>query len=211
MAQPLRARSLPFILGLLVPGVASAPVLAAQNNGLATTRIFEALALRQGAAVCEMGAGNGELSLEAADRVGAQGHVYASEIGGNVKGLEDKVAAAKRPQIQVVTGAAERTNFPDGACDAVFMRNVYHHFEAPAVMNASIAAALKPGGRLAVVDFGPPPGSEAPTPADRDQDGTHGVTAPTVTRELTAAGFDVIATETGSGRAFMVVATKRGS
>ena len=183
----------------------------AQDNGFATAKIFEALALRPGATACEMGAGNGELSLEAADRVGGEGHVYTSEVGGNVKTLEGKIAAAKRPHIEVVAGAAERTNFPDGACDALFMRNVYHHFENPAAMNASIAAALKPGGRVGVVDFGPPPGSEAPRPADRDQDGMHGVTPQSVARELRAAGFDVVTTETGSGRSFMVVAVKRGS
>ena len=66
-----------------------------------------------------------------------------------------------------MAGAADRTNLPDGACDAIFMRNVYHHFAAPGPMSASLAAALKPGGRLAVVDFRPP-GAEAPTPADRD-------------------------------------------
>ena len=66
-----------------------------------------------------------------------------------------------------MAGAADRTNLPDGACDAIFMRNVYHHFAAPGPMSASLAAALKPGGRVAVVDFRPP-GAEAPMPADRD-------------------------------------------
>jgi ubiquinone/menaquinone biosynthesis C-methylase UbiE len=211
MAQTQPPRLSVLALGFLAAGLGGPGVASAQNGALATTTIFEALALRPGAAVCEMGAGNGELSIEAADRVGGQGHVYANEIGGHVKTLQDKVAAAKRPQIEVVTGANERTNFPDGACDALFMRNVYHHVENPTAMNASIAAALKAGGRLGVVDFGPPPGAEAAKPADRDEDGRHGVTPQTVARELKAAGFDVIATTTGSGRAFMVVALKRGS
>jgi SAM-dependent methyltransferase len=126
----------------------------------------------------------------------------------NLQKLRDRVAAAKRPQIAVVTAAAERTNFPDGTCDALFMRKVYHHFDAPAAMNRSIAAALKPGGRLAIVDFGPPPGAEAANPSDRDTDGHHGITAPTVERELKAAGFEAIRTETGPGRSFMVLARK---
>ena len=194
------------LAGLAVPGVASA-----QDTVFPTAKLFDALALKPGATACEMGAGDGALSIEAADRVGAQGRVYASEVGDNVTMLRDRMAAAKRPQIDVVAGAPARTNFPDGACDALFMRKVYHHFDAPAAMNLSIAAALKPGGRLAIVDFGPPPGAEAANPADRDTDGHHGVTPPTVARELKAAGFDVIATETGAGRAFMVVALKRGS
>jgi SAM-dependent methyltransferase len=110
-------------------------------------------------------------------------------------------------QITVVAGDAQKTNFPDGACDAVFMRNVYHHFHDPPVMNASIAAALKPGGVLAVVDFTPPPGSEAACPADRGKDGMHGITLETLSRELKDAGFELI-TSNASQRAIMVVVSK---
>ena len=41
------------------------------------------------------------------------------------------------------------------------MRNVYHHFGDPGAMNASLFKSLKPGGSLAVQDFGPPPGAES--------------------------------------------------
>jgi ubiquinone/menaquinone biosynthesis C-methylase UbiE len=181
---------------------------SAQSGSLATRRIFDALGVRQGTIVCEIGAGDGALSLEAADRVGARGLVYASELGDQrVDTLRDKVVAARKPQVQVIAGDASATNFPGAVCDALFMRNVYHHFATPADMNRSIAFALKPGGRVAIVDFAPP-GAEASTPADRDEDGTHGVTSATVSRELSAAGFHVMTTETGTGRAFMVVATR---
>jgi ubiquinone/menaquinone biosynthesis C-methylase UbiE len=200
-------RALPLLAATLALSTLPAGP-AAQGGSLATARIFEALALHEGSTVCEIGAGDGALSLEAADRVGARGHVYTSELGDQrVDTLRDKVAAARKAQVQVIAGDASATNFPGAACDALFMRNVYHHFETPSAMNRSIAAALKPGGRVAVVDF-TPPGAEAPKPADRDQDGMHGVTAATVARELGAAGFHVDTTETGSGRWFMVVATK---
>jgi ubiquinone/menaquinone biosynthesis C-methylase UbiE len=196
-----------LVLALLLPAAASA-----QSSGsLPTPRIFEALALRDGATVCEVGAGDGALSIAAADRVGAQGRVYTSELGDErVETLRKKIAAANRPHVQVVAGAADRTNFPDGACDALFMRNVYHHIEAPGPMTASLAAALKPGGRLAIVDF-TPPGAEARMPADRDQDDMHGVTPDSVRRELADADFVTEKTETGSGRWFMVVAVRPGS
>jgi predicted methyltransferase len=77
-------------------------------------------------------------------------------------------------------------------------------------MSASLAASLKPGGRLAIVDF-TPPGAEATMPADRDQDAMHGVTPDSVRRELADAGFIAEKTETGSGRWFMVVAVRPGS
>jgi ubiquinone/menaquinone biosynthesis C-methylase UbiE len=206
MAQST-ARAGSLVVALLLPVTA-----VAQGNGsLATSRIFDALALRNGATVCEVGAGNGELSIAAADRVGERGQVYTSELGDErVTTLRDKVSAAKRPNIQVVEAAADHTNFPDGACDALFMRNVYHHIESPGPMSASLAASLKPGGRLAIVDF-TPPGAEAPMPADRDQDDMHGVTPDSVRRELADAGLIAEKTETGTGRWFMVVAVRPGS
>ena len=202
------AQSTPAVATLIAALLMSAGAEAQGNQSIATSRIFDALALRDGATVCELGAGDGELSIAVAARVGSRGHVYTNELGDErVKALRAKVTAAARPQIEVVAGAADRTNLPDGACDALFMRNVYHHFAAPGPMGASLAATLKPGGRLAVVDFRPP-GAEAPTPAERDEDNMHGVTPESVRRELMDAGFQVERTETGSGRSFMVVAAR---
>jgi SAM-dependent methyltransferase len=201
------AQSTP-VFATLLAAVLTASAHTQGNASIAPSRIFDALALRDGATVCELGAGDGELSIAAAARVGSRGHVYTNELGDDrVKALRAKVAAANRPQIDVVAGAPDRTNFPDGACDALFMRNVYHHFAAPGPMGAALAAALKPGGLLAVVDF-TPPGAEAPTPEDRDQDNMHGVTPESVGRELMDAGFQVERTEAGSGRWFMVVAAR---
>jgi ubiquinone/menaquinone biosynthesis C-methylase UbiE len=198
-----------LLVTLLVPLVgAGAPRVRQSGSTIATERILEAVHAQSDLTICEMGAGDGELSLEAARLVGASGHVYTSELGDDrVRTLRERMAASQLSQITVVTGDPVRTNFPPATCDALFMRNVYHHFADPAAMNASIAAALKPGGRVAVVDFRPP-GDEAASPADRDDDGTHGVMPDTVARELQAAGFDPIATERGAGRWFMVVASK---
>ena len=205
------AQSTAAVATLIAALLLSASAHAQGTDSLAPSRIFDALALHDGATVCELGAGDGALSLAAAARVGSRGHVYASELGDDrVKALRAKVSA--RPQIEVVAGAADRTNLPDGACDAVFMCNVYHHFPVPGPMGASLAAALKPGGRVAVVDFRPP-GADAPMPEDRDNDNVkgvdmHGVTPESVQRELMDAGFQVERTEKGSRRAFMVVAVR---
>jgi ubiquinone/menaquinone biosynthesis C-methylase UbiE len=184
----------------------------AQRSGstIASEQIFDALRLRDGVTVCEIGAGDGDLTIAAARLVGPQGRVYTSELGeGRVNTLRERVAKSTLAQITVVAGDPGRTNFPDEACDAIFMRNVYHHFEEPAVMNASIAAALKPGGRLAVVDFAPP-NKEAERAADRDEDGRHGVSAESVSRELREAGLEPVSSDSGAQRWFMVVVAKPG-
>jgi tRNA A58 N-methylase Trm61 len=189
------------------------PVAAlGQQSGstIATEQIFDALRVRDGITVCEIGAGNGDLSIAAARLVGPQGRVYTSELGeSRVNTLRERVAKSNLAQITVIAGDAARTNFPDEACDALFMRNVYHHFADPAGMNASIAAAIKPDGRLAIVDFAPR-NEEAERPADRDEDGMHGVSAESVSRELREAGFESVSSEPGTQRWFMVVVEKPG-
>lgn len=205
--MPLAPAAVALFVTLLGPAAPS----DLQSGAVATESIFKAIGLEAGQTVCEMGAGDGQLSIAAARVVGAQGHVYTSELGeARLKALRQRVSASTLPQITVVEGAPAQTNFPDAGCDAVFMRNVYHHFAEPAAMNASIAASLKPGGRLAIVDFSPPPGAEAPTPAERGKDGMHGVTAETLSREMKEAGFEPVATEAGSQRWFMIVVAKPG-
>ena len=160
---------LSLAFGGLVTLVVTAALVAQQSGStIPTDRIFEALALREGQTLCEMGAGTGELSIAAAKVVGSTGRVYTSELGDDrIKTLRGRVASSELSQISVVAGDPVKTNFPDGVCDVLFMRNVYHHFADPAAINTSIAAALKPGGRLAVVDFAPPD-KEAERPGDRE-------------------------------------------
>jgi ubiquinone/menaquinone biosynthesis C-methylase UbiE len=204
----LRARAL---LVLLVLALVPVAVLVAQrcaSGTVATERIFAAIGVREGITVCEMGAGNGELSIAAAKIAGPNGRIYTSELGEDrVKTLRERTAASGLSQITVVAGDPTKTNFPEGACDALFMRNVYHHFADPTAMNASILASVKPGAKVAVVDFAPP-NDEAPTPADRSKDGMHGIKAQTLAKELQAAGFEAVSTEAGDQRWFMVVVTR---
>jgi tRNA A58 N-methylase Trm61 len=199
-----RRTSALLLVTLLVPAAASAQSSGSITNG----QIFDSLDVREGATICEIGAGDGELTVAAARIVGSQGRVYASELGDDrVKTLRAKVANSTLAQITVVAGDPVKTNFPDAGCDALFMRNVYHHFADPVAVNASIAAALKPGGRLTIVDFTPPPGNEAACPADRGKDGMHGITAEALSREMKDAGFEPVSARTAQ-RAIMIVVSK---
>ena len=202
---PLRRTSFLLLVTLLVPVHAQAQRSAA---GISSQGIFDAIGVRPDATVCEIGAGDGELTIAAARLVGLRGRVLSSELGeARVKALQEKTGASGLSQITVVSGDTGRTNFPDEACDALFMRDVYHHFTDPASMNTSILAALKPGARVAIIDF-TPPDAEATCPADRARDGMHGVYAATVSRELQAAGFREIESGMSGQRWFMVVASK---
>jgi ubiquinone/menaquinone biosynthesis C-methylase UbiE len=196
------------IAGLALVTLLVTIALDAQANAFQTQKIFEGIGIKEGSTICEIGAGDGELTIAAAKVVGATGRIYSSELGDErLKALRRKVADSGFQQITVVDGGADRTNFPDATCDAVFLRNVYHHFADPAAMIASIRAALKPSGRLAIIDFSPPK-EEAPTPAERSKDGMHGVKAETVAKEAKDAGFELVSNTPGDNRWYMVLLQK---
>ncbi len=194
-----------------VTGVAIVMARRADDQGDAT-RLIEALKLQAGASVAEIGAGDGEITVIIAKHVGSTGRVYTTELGESRVGkLKEAVTKAEASNVTVLDAHATRANLPDACCDAIFMRSVYHHFEDPPTMNRSFWDALRPGGRLAVIDFTPPPGAEAAVPADRDQDGHHGVTPETVLKELTAAGFEQVEVEKRDKRGFLVVVRRPSS
>ena len=116
---------------------------------------------------------------------------------------------AQLQNVSVVEGASSTTNIPNDCCDAIFLRHVYHHLGDPPLMNASLRASLKPGGRVAIVDFPPDNGVSAP-PGRRGTDVSHGVTPQIVIEELRAAGF--VSVEqlpwSSSGGYFLVVARR---
>jgi predicted methyltransferase len=187
--------------------LALAIALHGQDNASDAAKLIEVLQLKPGSTVAEIGAGGGELTIALAKHVGSEGRVFTSELGSDrLKRLRETVDKADMSHIQVVEGHEAHANLAEGCCDALFMRNVYHHFGDPASMNASIARALKPGGRVAIIDFAPPKATAAP--GKRGEDGSHGVSAETVASELKDAGFEIVTTEERPKRWFLVVGVK---
>ena len=116
--------------------------------------IVAALNLVPGMAVADIGAGTGLFTRLFAEKVGPTGKVYAVDIAPPF--LQHIAAdAKKRRQDQVVTilGSQDSTNLPRDSVDLVFMSDVYHHLESPDKTIESIRQALRPGGRLVVIDF----------------------------------------------------------
>jgi ubiquinone/menaquinone biosynthesis C-methylase UbiE len=196
-------------LTLLIFGFSITTGASAQSSdSLTPGRILQAVDVRQGGTICEIGAGDGEISIAMARIVGPSGRVYSSELGdARIRKLRDRVAASGVAQITVVAGDAARTNFPDGGCDGVLLRDVYHHFTDPESMNLAISSALKPGGRVAVIDFSPP-GTVASCPKERAAEGQHGVDPETVSREMERAGLAPVSAELSGQRWFMIVLSK---
>jgi predicted methyltransferase len=149
-------------------------------------RLMELLELKPGMTVADVAAGFGAWTTRLSRSVGPNGRVYATDIGeAQLNALRDAVRRESLTNVTVVAGAVNSTNLPAGCCDAMLIRDAYHHFTQPADMIRSIAAALKPGGRLAVIDFPPRPNSEVPAGVPADRNG-HGVPPEIVQREVAA-------------------------
>jgi ubiquinone/menaquinone biosynthesis C-methylase UbiE len=194
-----RLRSVGLLFAILSCASAALAQTAAQQaatDAADAERLIKVLELRAGSLVGEIGAGSGALTFAMAKAVGDSGRVFTNELNPkSLDALRKTVDDQRLANITVVEGRALETNFADGCCDAIFMRNVYHHFGDPPAMNRSLFQSLKPGGRVAVIDFAPD-GEEAPTPARRAEDKFHGVKAAAIERELTAAGFEIVSSTT---------------
>ena len=154
-------------------------------------RLAALLNWQPGSVVADIGAGDGEMTLLAAARVGTTGRVYATEIDqAKIEKLEK--LSGEHPNLVAVKAAPDATNLPPESCDSIVIRRVYHHFPKPAEIGASLLRSLKPGGRLAVIDF--PPRSGLPEVKEHvpDNRGGHGVAQKLVIDELTAAGFELV-------------------
>ena len=165
-----------------------------------TRRLFDTLELRPGMTVADIGAGRGELTIELARLIDPQGRTHATDI--NPERLDDIRAAAARERLAHVivrADAEDVTNLPDSCCDAIVIRNVYHHFSDPSSMNRSVAAALEPGGRLAIIDFVPTAGPERPVGLPAIREG-HGIRPETLTDEVASAGLSHVRTIPTSAR-----------
>jgi ubiquinone/menaquinone biosynthesis C-methylase UbiE len=116
--------------------------------------IIKALELKPGMAVADIGAGTGLYMKPFAKAVGDNGKVYAVDISAAfVKGLKDRAKKAKFPQVEVVLCKEDSVELKPESIDLAFVCDTYHHFEFPTSTLASIHRALKPGGRLVIIDF----------------------------------------------------------
>ena len=165
-------------------------------------RLAELLRLRDGMTVAEIGAGTGWLSVQTAARVGPSGHVYATELNpARLDQIRASVAEAGLTNVTVLDAGESSSNLPPGCCDAVYMRRVYHHLSDPAAITGDLGLALRPGGRLVIIEFGASGLFGRLTGMGIDQE--------ELVRQVTAAGFTRVTTDDwpGSGHYVAVFET----
>jgi SAM-dependent methyltransferase len=148
-----------------------------------TSQLFEALAVQPGWTVCDLGAGNGYYSIELAHRVGPEGSILAVDIQPEMLGMLDQRARdAGIENIELIEGLSHDPRLPVASCDLVLMVDVYHELYYPAHTLRAIHRALKPGGRVVLVEYR----EEDPDVPIRPD---HKMSKAQVNKELVANGF----------------------
>jgi ubiquinone/menaquinone biosynthesis C-methylase UbiE len=118
-------------------------------------QVLDALALRPGQVVCDIGAGPGYFALRAAKRVGDKGRVFAVDVEPKILDvLRGHIEKAGVRNVTPVLAIAADPLLPPRSCDLVLIVDAYHHFPDRPRYLARLAALLRPGGRLADVDWG---------------------------------------------------------
>lgn len=117
-------------------------------------KLVEALNLKAGDVVADVGAGSGYLTFRMAEKVGPTGKVLAVDIQPEMLDLiRQRMKARKITNVEPVMGSEKDPKLPEKGVDLIVMVDVYHEFEFPFEMTEAMVRALKPGGRLVFVEY----------------------------------------------------------
>jgi predicted methyltransferase len=158
MRRPLPTRLAGAACLLLALGCSDLKRWAYEDFGLRDRwqepqRVVASLALAPGAKVADLGSGGGYFTFRLADAVGPGGRVYAVDVD---QGLLDYVRGRARrggyAQVETVLAAPDDPRLPE-AVDLVFTCNTYHHLEDRPAYFRALRGRLRPGGRVAIVEY----------------------------------------------------------
>lgn len=187
------------LAGLLVAGLGSVLACALQTSQEQTREewqnvpaVVEALAVGTGSAVADIGAGGGFFTVRLARAVGREGRVYAVDVA------ESEVARLRRraedeglAQVEVVQGTTSNPGLAEASLDAALIVNAYHEMREHRSMLKALRRALRPGGRLVIVE---PIDESRRGESRRRQEGHHEIEPKFVEADLQQAGFRVVET-----------------
>jgi len=116
--------------------------------------LMSALQIRPGAMVADVGSGTGYFTWRLAEQVGPKGKVYAVDVQQEMLDLtKTAVAGHKVSNVEYVLATDSSPRLPERSVDLVFIAYAYHEFGDPDAMMAGIRRALKPGGRVVILEY----------------------------------------------------------
>jgi ubiquinone/menaquinone biosynthesis C-methylase UbiE len=132
-------------------------------------QIMDALGIADGSQVADIGAGAGWFTIVLARRVGPNGKVYAQDVQREMlDAIRRRVEREALTNVETRLGMGSAPNLPAGSLDAVLVVDVYPEVEDRVTFLRNLALALKPGGRIGIVNYKPGNGGPGPAPA-RDE------------------------------------------
>ncbi len=166
--------------------------------------IMDMLGIAEGSSVADLGAGGGWFTAYLARRVGPNGLVYAEDIQPlMIELINRRVAREDLRNVRTVLGTASDPRLPPGL-DAVLVVDAFHEMDDPVPLLRNVAHALKPVGRLGVVDFLAGGGGPGPAPEER-------VDPEIVIAAASAAGLQLATRETVPPFLYVLVFTPAGA
>jgi len=148
------------------------------------TEVFDALAIKSGQRVADLGSGSGYFTFRLARRVGAEGKVYAVDIGEEaVNKVRRRKEGENLGQVEAILSEPDDPHLPDGL-DVVLIVDAYHEFRDYNRITQAVFRSLKSGGRLGLID-GEGPSGHPRTEYHR----LHVIPADLVREEITRQGF----------------------
>jgi len=117
-------------------------------------KVVDSLQIRVGAVVADLGAGGGYFTFRLADAVGQAGKVFAVDVDPEMTELiEARARKDARKNVETILAKPADPMLPASGVDLIFTSNTYHHFDNRVAYFANLRKYLRPGARVAVIDF----------------------------------------------------------
>jgi len=117
-------------------------------------KVLDALDIREGSTVADVGAGVGYFTWRLAKRVGPRGKVIAVEVQQRMLDLmAEDLQRRGITNVEMVLGGVRDPRLPEGSVDLALLVDVYHEFSEPEAMMTGVRRSLKPDGRLVLVEY----------------------------------------------------------
>ncbi len=152
-------------------------------------KVLEAIGVRPGMVIGEVGAGRGRYTVHLARGTGPEGRVYANDIdAGSLAYLRERCQRDGVGNVVTILGKMDDPLFPPAGLDLVFMVNTWHHLARPVVLLRNLVPALRPGATVAIVEHDPDKSGAAFRRESTSRE--------TMLGQAAEAGFEIIRIET---------------
>lgn len=160
MCSPIRFAAGAVLAAMLWPRVSAQHAeVGNRDEWQRPAAVMDALGIRAGSRVADIGAGSGYFTFHLAARVGPTGRVYAVDINpGALADIASRASARRLPQVVPVLATASDVALPAGSIDVALVVNTYHELRDPDGVLRSLRRALGPRGLLAIIDCDATPG-----------------------------------------------------